>query len=208
MQRREFVQLASAAATGGLLADAPPSAAAPRLAWQPDGVGSLARLGVLTPAFDPVPESEAQAMAPRGVSIHASRVPWRGGDARSFAEPPQVDPAVELLAALKPQAILYAFTSSSYFLGMEGDEALRLRLEARAAGVPIVLAAVAATEALRALNVRRLMLVHPIRLGSRKRRTTRVGTTSGIKVSKSSLARGSRRCARSKRCRLPSCTAG
>ena len=43
--------------------------------WQPDGAGWRARIGVLTPHLDPVPESEFQAMAPPGVSIHAARVP-------------------------------------------------------------------------------------------------------------------------------------
>lgn len=161
MKRRHFIRVAGVGATGGLVTYAPPSLAAPGLAWQRDGAGSLARLGVLTPTFDPVPESEAWAMAPRGVSIHGSRVLTTRGDARSFAEPPHVDTAVELLAALNPRAIIYAWTSSSYFLGPEGDEALRLRLEARAPGVPIVLAAVAASEALRALNVHRIALVHP-----------------------------------------------
>jgi len=52
---------------------------------------------VLTPDFDPVPESEMWAMARRGVSIHVSRVPWNR-DARSFAEPPHVDTAAEQLA--------------------------------------------------------------------------------------------------------------
>lgn len=90
-----------------------------------------------------------------------SRVLTTRGDARSFAEPPHVDTAVERLTALNPRAIIYAWTSSSYFFGPEGDEALRLRLEARAPGVPIVLAAVAASEALRALSVHRMALVHP-----------------------------------------------
>lgn len=160
MKRRQFFRAASAA-TAGLLPGSREGLAAPGAAWQPDGEGTLARLGVLTPAFDPVPESEAWAMAPSGVSIHASRVPITRGDARSFAQPPHVDTAVELLAGLKPRAIIYAFTSSSYVLGAEADEALRLRLEARAQGTPIVLAAVAATAALRAMNVRRMALVHP-----------------------------------------------
>ena len=161
MKRRRFIRKVGVGATGGLFAYAAPSLAASGVAWQPDGAGSLARLGVLTPAHDPVPESEAWAMAPPGVSVHGSRVPVIPGDPRSFAEPPHVDRAVELLAVLNAGAILYAFMSSSYVLGAEGDEALRLRLQARAAGVPIVFAAIAASEALRALNVHRLALVHP-----------------------------------------------
>jgi hypothetical protein len=42
--------------------------------WQPDGSGWRARIGVLTPHFDPVPESEFWTMAPEGVSVHAARV--------------------------------------------------------------------------------------------------------------------------------------
>jgi len=161
MKRRQFLRLAGFTATGELISSAPPGLAAPVVPWQPDGAGSLARMGLLTPAFDPVPESEAWAMAPRGVSIHASRVSMTRGNARSFAEPPHVDAAVELLASVKPSVILYAYTSSSYVLGAQAEEALRIRLEAVVPGIPIVLAAVAASEALRALNVRRVAVVHP-----------------------------------------------
>lgn len=161
MKRRQFVRTAAVVATAELIGEARRASAWAGSPFQHDGAGSVARLGVVTPAFDPVPESEAWAMAPDGVSIHTARVAWKGGDARLFAEPPHIDAAVEQLAGLKPRAILYAFTSSSYVMGAEADEALRLRLEARAAGVPIVLAAVAATEALRVLHVRRLSLVHP-----------------------------------------------
>ncbi len=134
--------------------------------WQSDGAGSLARIGVLTPSADPVPESEMCAMAPPGVSIHASRVLWSGNalsarNARSFAEPPHVDTAAELLAGLTPDVIVYAFTGSSYVLGAEADNSLRARLEKRAGGSPVVLTGPAASEALRILGVRRLALIHP-----------------------------------------------
>ena len=42
--------------------------------WMPDGAGTRAKIGVLTPHMDPVPESEYQAMAPDGVSVHVARV--------------------------------------------------------------------------------------------------------------------------------------
>jgi maleate cis-trans isomerase len=130
--------------------------------WQSDGMGSTGRIGVLTPDFDPVPESEMSAMAPPGISIHASRVPYAslppGDRARTFAEPPRIDTAVELLAGLTPNVIVYAYTGTSYLLGAEADEALRARLEKRAGGIPVVLTASAASEALRLLRVRRLAL--------------------------------------------------
>ena len=43
--------------------------------WQPDGWGFRARLGLLVPHADVGPESEVRAMAPAGVSVHATRVP-------------------------------------------------------------------------------------------------------------------------------------
>jgi maleate isomerase len=84
----------------------------------------------LTPHLDAVPESEFQALAPAGVSIHSARVPLGmvGPDgeiipnvdaeiAKAFAAPPAVDEAVSLLSAVNPKVIVYAFTSSSYILG-------------------------------------------------------------------------------------------
>ena len=159
MKRRHF--LISAGISGAWIATASPILVPQTPVWQPDGAGTRGRIGVLTPDFDPVPESEAWAMAPQGVSILASRVPWKPNDARTFADAPNVDEAVERLATTKPQVILYAFTSSSYMLGQDGDKALRERLERKSQGIPVVLAAEAASEALRALNLQRIVVVHP-----------------------------------------------
>lgn len=161
MKRRRFLSVTAVGVAGGLLPRSLSFAADRLPAWRPDGAGSIARLGLLTPPFDPVPESEAWAMAPRGVSIHVSRVRYSRGDARLFAEPPHVDSAVELLAAVSPLAIMYAFMSSSYTLGAARDETLRGRLERVAAGVPVILAAEAASAALRIVNARRVAIVHP-----------------------------------------------
>jgi maleate isomerase len=161
MKRRQFLSVTAVGAATTLPFRPSPLAAAPHPAWQRDGVGSIARIGLLTPAFDPVPESEAWAMAPQGVSIHASRMSWQRGDPRSSAESPHVDLAIELLADVKPRVIIYGFTSSSYVLGPAGDETLRSRLERVAAGVPVILAAEAASAALRVVNARRVAIVHP-----------------------------------------------
>lgn len=157
MQRRRFVTLMGVGATGALAVRSSKGLAA-QGKWRPDGAGSLARIGVLTPDFDPVPESEMWAMAPRGVSVHASRVPRHAG---SFADAPHVDAAAELLASLAPRVIVSAYTSSSYALGAEADDALRVRLETRTRGIPVVLTAPAASEALRILGVHRVALIHP-----------------------------------------------
>lgn len=100
MKRRQFITLAGTAAIGTATLPSHSLPATQRSRWQPDGAGSLARIGVLTPDFDPVPESEMWAMAPQGVSFHASRLAYNRDNPRSFAEPPQVDVAAEQLAAL------------------------------------------------------------------------------------------------------------
>jgi maleate isomerase len=142
--------------------------------WQRDGWGARARIGILMPHFDIGPEAEFAAMAPEGVTIHSTRVPlgvvMPGGatdpgialaPVRAFAEPPAIDDAAELLAAAPLHSIAYGFFSSSYVLGVDGDRALQARLEKRTRGIPIVIPALAALRALRALGVRRLGLVDP-----------------------------------------------
>jgi maleate isomerase len=142
--------------------------------WQRDGWGWRARIGVLTPHADIGPEAEFQAMAPVGVSIHAARVPlgvYSPGGAmdrtiahdpvRAFAEPPLVDDAAELLAAAPLHAIAYGFTSSSYVLGAAADAELRIRLERRTRGIPVVIPCAAAVVALNTLGARKLALIDP-----------------------------------------------
>jgi maleate isomerase len=166
MERRQFIILAGAAAIEAPALTLRVLSQSEGLRWQPDGGGSIARIGVLTPDFDPVPESEMWTMAQHGVSVHVSRVVWNrhpewDRDARVFGEPPNVDNATKQLAAVKPQVIVYAFSSSSYVLGTEGDDALRTRLEKTAGDVPVILTCPAATEALHSLGVHRIALIHP-----------------------------------------------
>ena len=142
--------------------------------WQPDGWGFRARLGILVPHAAIGSESELTAMAPAGVSIHATRVPlgvMRAGGlmdptialepVRAFADPPLVDDAAELLAAAPLHAIGFAFTSSSYVRGAADDEVLRQRLETRTHGIPVAICSVSAVLGLRALGARRVALVDP-----------------------------------------------
>ena len=98
-------------------------------------------------------------MAPKGVSIHAARVPRKGGLA--FSDAPNIDEAVEQLAGLTPRVIVCAYTTSSYVLGEQADEQLRVRLQKRAQGISVVLTCQAATEALRIMGVQKVALVHP-----------------------------------------------
>jgi len=102
VKRREFVSVAALAVIGTPLVCSTKLAVNEHVEWQPDGVGSLARIGVLTPDDDPVPESEMWTMATHGLSIHAARVVWNH-DAAAFAQPPRVtcQAATEALRLLK-----------------------------------------------------------------------------------------------------------
>lgn len=131
-----------------------------RARWQSDGVGSRARVGVLTPDFDPVPESEIAAMAPLGISVHASRIPRRP-QPRGYAEAPYVDDAVDRLAELAPPAILFGYSSSSYFMERQEENALRARLERKVAGTTFIFPTSATVAALRALKIKRIAIMHP-----------------------------------------------
>jgi maleate isomerase len=160
MRRRHFIVHTTLGAVGAPIAHAKTlNAQAPQ--WQRDGAGAAGRFGVLTPDFDPVPESEMWAMVPPGLSIHAARVTYRRGDPRSFADPPNVDQATEQLIGLGPRAILFAFTSSSYALGADAESQVSARLQQRAKGISIILTCPAATAALRALGVRRVSIINP-----------------------------------------------
>ena len=98
MRRRDFF-----AATVGSAAASIASPVSTIAQFDPgpdDGVGTIARFGVLTPDFDPVPESELWAMAPRGISFHAARVVAEPG--AGFVARPAIDDAVGRLLRVKP----------------------------------------------------------------------------------------------------------
>jgi maleate isomerase len=142
--------------------------------WEPDGWGWRAKIGVLIPHADVNPEGELRAMAPEGVAIHGTRVPFgamrTGGQmdptislapVKAFAEPPAIDEAAALLGEAPIDVITYAFTSSSYLATEDDDRKLAARLGERCNGQQVLITCVCALEAMRALDVRRLALIDP-----------------------------------------------
>jgi maleate isomerase len=159
VNRRTFVGIVSGAAAGTLLSDASMAVATLQPQWQPDGA-SATQLGLLTPDFDVTPESEVAAMNRARVPVFASRMPIKF-TREVLTDPTHADSALALLSALNLGAILYASTSTAYFLGPEGENAFIGRMQARARNIPFISPAAALAQALRALNVRRIALVHP-----------------------------------------------
>jgi maleate isomerase len=157
MRRRQFLVAAVGSTAGSIASPRPATAQADR--WAADGVGNVARFGVLTPDFDPVPESELWAMVPPGVSVHAARVVAKPG--AGFVQPPATDEAVDRLVRVRPRAILWGYTSSSYALGAEADARVRARLEGRAKGIQVIFPCPAAAAALGEIGAQRICVVHP-----------------------------------------------
>jgi maleate isomerase len=160
MSRRHFLNVASVATASAVICRSHTTLAANR-PWRADGTG-MARIGLLVPSHDFNPESEIWAMAPKGVAILASRMD-RGAlpFIKHISDASHADTAIGLLKTLKLRVILYAYSGTSYVMGLAGEEAFRARLAARVPATPIVLAAAALSEALRALDVHRLAVVHP-----------------------------------------------
>lgn len=142
--------------------------------WEPDGWDARVRLGVLTPHGDVGPESELQAMAPDGVRVHATRVPFGGirsggvmdptiplAPVKAFVEPPYIDEAVSLLAAAPLSAIGIGFTSSAYVVGASGEQKVLDRLMQHSAGIPVVATCASAVAGFQRMNAQRIAVFDP-----------------------------------------------
>lgn len=158
VDRRTFFRFAGSAA-GSFLIGPSMAAAAPKPRFQPDGA-STTQLGLLVPDFDVTPESEVAAMNRASVSVFASRMPIKF-TREMLTEPTHADSALALLSALNLGSILYASTSTAYFLGPDGEDAFVQRMQARARNTPLISPAAALSQALRALKLKRIAVVHP-----------------------------------------------
>lgn len=160
MNRRTLIRSTALSVFAAPLLREPPLSPQQGTRWQPDGLGSRARIGVLTPDFDPVPETEIAAMAPPGISVHSSRIARRP-EARGYAQATHVDSAVDRLTELAPSAILFGYSSSSYFIERREEDALRTRLQQKIAETRVFLPTLAAVAAFRALKIQRIAIMHP-----------------------------------------------
>ena len=143
--------------------------------WNDDGWENRFRLGIVTPHADICPEVEMQAMAAQlPVSYHSARVDFSpmhpGGlidekighdPVRDFAAAHSLDPVVEGLANSPLDVIALAFTSSSFKLGLDGEQALVDRLSAITHGIPVLTTGIAAIAAMRTLAASRVAVMAP-----------------------------------------------
>lgn len=138
--------------------------------WRSDGWGTRARIGLLVPHTDVCEEAEMQAMAPEGVSVHATRVPRVEGigvgtaaanPMRAYIEPPLLDDAAELMACAPVHVIGMCFTNTSFLGTVDDDRALAARLQQRSGTIPVLVTCLSALAALQALGGHRLAFINP-----------------------------------------------
>jgi maleate isomerase len=98
--------------------------------------GWRARIGFLVPPGNPTVEPEMFEMAPRGVSVHFTRMTAHGAagthdgqEERNRSQIESVDGCLELLAMVSPNVVVMAHTATSYTLGREAEAALTARIE-------------------------------------------------------------------------------
>ena len=134
-----------------------------------DNWGWRARFGMFIVASEAVPESEWWAMAPPGISVHASRIDARAPWATWSAEQEgQVKPADDLargagqFAAMRLNAVVVGHSSSSILGGLGWDEAVVRKLgEILPAEVKLTTNGLDCMAALRASDVQHPFLVFP-----------------------------------------------
>ncbi len=130
-------------------------------------MGWRARIGFLLPPGNPTVEPEMAELAPKGVSVHFTRMSASGPagtpdgqEERNRSQVASLDEATRLLAMLSPQVIVMAHTATSYTLGQAAEAALVRRLEA-ASGTRFITAFGSVLAAFARLGVRRIAYATP-----------------------------------------------
>ncbi|SFD97768.1 maleate cis-trans isomerase family protein [Roseivivax sediminis] len=135
---------------------------APAFAY--DGYGERARIGLIFMASSVVMENEMWAMAPRGVSVHTTRIKLPKVNVegiQAMMDAPQLEEAARLLASAPIDVLCFGGTSGSFLHGTAYDEALTAKLKNWAPGIAVNTASTGSLAALKALDVGPVVLATP-----------------------------------------------
>jgi maleate isomerase len=135
-----------------------------------DALGFRAKFGVLAPSTNTTVQPEFDAMRPRGVTNHHSRLVIPDtrvtGDASFLRMMDNIRsalmPALEAVLTCRPDYVVLGMSSETFWDGLKGSDKLRKKLEKRAR-VGVAMGSDACREALRACgpSVKRLGIITP-----------------------------------------------
>jgi maleate isomerase len=155
-----------------------------------DSLGWRAKFGVLAPSTNTSVQPEFDAMRPRGVTNHHSRLvipDSRVRDDASFLRMMgnirrALFPALESVLTCDPDYVVLGMSSETFWDGVEGSERLKRKLE-KTAGVGVAMGSDACRAALRAYGkgVRRLGVITPY-MPAGDRQVVRFFTECGYEI--------------------------
>ena len=120
------------------------------------------KIGVMVPSSNTSVEIDFRRAARPGVSVHAARMWLTGSDADVLDRMNQdIDTAARHLGSAAVELIVYACTGGSLYGGVGSDIETARRLSELSGGIPAVTTTTAVLEALKALSIRRLILLTP-----------------------------------------------
>jgi maleate isomerase len=134
-----------------------------------DRLGYRLKLGIIVPSTNTTVQPETDAMRPRGVTNHISRIhipdlPLTNDtefEAMVEAIGPDLFGAIDRVMTCRPGHLVMAMSIPTFWGGRAGADALQARLAARA-GVAVTMGSVACVEALRQFPaVRRIGILTP-----------------------------------------------
>jgi maleate isomerase len=125
-------------------------------------IGWRGRIGFLVPPGNPTVEPEMYQLAPKGVSLHYTRMvahgvtgSHAGQDERNRTQIAHLPENTELLAMVKPDVIVLAHTATSYTLGRQGEAELVDRMQQQY-GIPFITAFGSVVAAFEHLGIQRV----------------------------------------------------
>ena len=125
--------------------------------------GWRAKIGFIIPCADFVQELDAFNMAPDGVSVHFTRMPFPQpltADALMHTLTQNLDEHLQLLTPLAADVIVFGCTAGSFLRGAGYDEAIARNIT-KVTGAKATTASTSVVSALRALNLKKISVLAP-----------------------------------------------
>ena len=123
------------------------------------------RFGLIYMASSTVQDAEYQAMAPKGVTIHQTRIRLPKTTVKGLNEMMETGPLEEctsLLATAPLDIIMFGGSSASFLSGSSGyNSSLEERMSAHSNGIPVSTSMSGVLRGLTAFNVKRVTMVTP-----------------------------------------------